>query len=441
MAPFLEGLFVTRSLAAFAAVYLLCPRVLGDAIPSAPPEEVGLSSTRLARIHQMLRAEIESKRLPGAVALVARRGRVVYFDAIGARDPANGAPMGKDAIFRLFSMTKPLVAVAAMMLMEDGRILLTDPVSKYLPGFARMQVSVVKTDPATGKATYELVPAEQEMTVHDLLRHTSGLAYAWFTLNDAVKEAYTKAGIFQADSPHVYRDLSPAEEVERLSKAPLAHQPGRVWEYGFSADILGRVIEVVSGQRLGEFLDARLFKPLQMVDTGFVVPKERVARLAQPFATDPATGKPVKLLDVTAPPKNDAGGVGAASTASDYLRFAQMLLRGGELDGVRLLSRTTVILMTSDHLGTILDASRTPGERLLGTKGYTFGLGFAVRLDDGLAAVPGRAGEFTWAGASGTYFWIDPQEELIGILMTQAGGARVYYRKLFRQLVYAAIAD
>jgi len=432
---------LTRALAAFAALSLLCPTVLAQALPSAPPEEVGLSPARLSRIRQAVRAEVEEKKLPGAVALVARKGRVAYFEAVGARDPESGAPLGKDAIFRIYSMTKPFVSVAAMILVEEGRIVLTDPVSKYLPAFAKMQVSLARTDSATGKPAHEMVPAAAAPTVYDLLRHTSGLAYAFSTSNPPVKEAYTKRGLARPDSPHAYRELTAAEEVDAVAGSPLAHQPGRVWEYGLSTDVLGRVVEAVSGKRLGEFLEARIFKPLQMADTGFSVPKDRAGRLAQPFATDPATGQPSHLIDVQAPPKNDSGGAGAVSTASDYLRFCEMLLHGGELDGVRLLSRSSVILMTSDHLGNLLEAGPTPGEMLLGVKGYTFGLGFAVRREDGLAAVPGRAGEVTWGGAAGTYFWIDPQEELVGILMTQASGARVYYRKLFRQLVYAAIAD
>ncbi len=431
---------MTRALAAFAALYLSCPAVFAQAIPSAPPEEVGLSSLRLARIRQVLRAEVDEKKLPGAVALVARKGRVAYFDAVGARDPGSGAPLGKDALFRLYSMTKPFVSVATLMLAEEGRIVLTDPVSKYLPAFAKMQVSVGKTDSATGKPAYEMVPAATVPTVYDLLRHTSGLAPSG-TSNALVKEAYAKRGIARPGSLHAYRDLTAAEEVDALAGAPLAHQPGRAWEYGLSTEVLGRVLEAASGKRLGELLEARIFKPLQMVDTGFSVPKERAGRLAQAFATDPATGRRSDLIDVLAPAKNDSGGGGAVSTAADYLRFCEMLLRGGELDGVRLLSRASVILMTSDHLGSLLDGGPGPGEELLGVKGYTFGLGFAVRREDGLAPVPGRAGEVTWGGAAGTYFWIDPQEELVGILMTQAGGARAYYRKLFRQLVYAAITD
>jgi CubicO group peptidase (beta-lactamase class C family) len=306
-----------------------------------------------------------------------------------------------------------------------------------------MHVAEPRTDSATGKTTYESVPAAREISVYDLMRHTSGLVYGSGTSNAAVKEAYTKAGFFAPPGTRYdYRGLTPAQEVEALAKAPLAHQPGHVWEYGLSTDILGRVLEVISGKRLGELLDARIFKPLQMPDTGFSVPPDRAARVAQPFEVDPATGQPTNLFDVVTPPKNDSGGVGAVSTASDYLRFCEMLLRGGALDGVRLVSRSSVLLMTADQLGKILDASPGgPGETLLGAPGYTFGLGFAVRREDGLSPVPGRAGEVTWGGASGTYFFIDPQEELIGIVMTQEPGSRVHDRKVFQQLVYASIAD
>jgi len=288
---------------------------------------------------------------------------------------------------------------------------------------------------------YELVPAAREVTLYDLLRHTSGLTYANSTSNAAVKEAYVKLGLYQASgAPDTYRDLTPAQEVEQLAKAPLAFQPGRAWEYGLSTDLLGRVLEVVSGKRLGELLEARVFKPLQMHDTGFFVPKDRAARLAQGFATN-ALGQPSNFIDVLVPPKNDSGGFGAVSTVPDYFRFCEMLLRGGELGGVRLLSRSSVILMTSDHLGQAVQADPAPAEALFGTKGYTYGLGLAVRREDGLAPVAGRAGEITWAGGAGTYFWIDPQEELIAIVMFQAAGTRGYQFKLFRQLVYAAIAD
>jgi CubicO group peptidase (beta-lactamase class C family) len=420
---------------------LFVPLALADALPSARPEEVGLSSERLGRIGRAFQAEIQAKKLPGAVALVARKGRVAYFEAFGARDPGHNAPMARDTIFRVYSMTKALASVGAMTLAEEGRIVLTDPVSKYLPAFAKMQVSVPKVD-ATGRLTYETVPAAREMTIQDLLRHTSGLAYGEITANAPVKDAYTKAGLFQADFPYESRGVTPAEEVDRLAKAPLAHHPGEVWEYSLAVDVLGRVVETVAGTRLSEFLDARLFKPLKMTDAAFFVPKEKLGRLAQPFPTDPATGAPNRVFDMSAQPKNDSGGVGAVATAMDYARFAQMMLGGGQLDGARILSRTTVALMTSDQLGKIKESGITPGELLLGTRGYTYGLGFSVRLEDGVAGTPGRAGEFMWAGAAGTYFWVDPKEQLVAVLMTQAPGpSRVYYRKLFKQLVYQAISD
>lgn len=425
------------SLVMFVALAVSAAIAWAQALPAARPEQVGLSSERLDRIGPMLRSEIEKGKFPGAVALVARKGRIAYFESFGLRDKATGARMTNDTIFRIYSMTKPLVSVAAMMLMEEGRLVLTDPVSKFLPPLAKLQVSVPKTDPTFARVTYTMVPAEREMTVQDLLRHTSGLAYGEITVNAPVKEAYAKAGVYQpAGLPFDARGMTPAEEVEGMAKAPLAHQPGTVWEYSLSTDVLGRVVEAASGMTLDRFLDGRLFAPLKMVDSGFFVPKGKLARLAEPLPD-----WPVKVIDVTAPPKNASGGAGAVSTTADYLRFAQTLLNGGQLDGVRVLSRSTVSLMTSDHLARI-NVPVTPGELLLGTPGYTFGLGFAVRQGAGVAGTPGSAGEYMWAGFAGTYFWVDPKEELIGILMTQAPAPeRVYYRKLFKQLVYQAIVD
>jgi len=329
-----------------------------------------------------------------------------------------------------------------MMLVEDGKIELTDPVSKFLPAMKGLQVSVPKADAVFAKMTYTLVPADREMTVQDLLRHTSGLAYGEITQNAPVKEAYAKAGVYKTGIDYDARDLPPSEEVERISKAPLAHQPGTVWEYSFASDVLGRVVEAASGKRLGEFLELRLFKPLAMNDSGFWVPGDKLGRLAEPLSVDALSGKPNKLIDVAVVPENDSGGAGGVSTPGDYLRFAQMLLNGGQLDGARVLSRSTVALMTSDSLGTRIEAPVTPGELLLSTPGYTFGLGFAIRQGPGVAAVPGSAGEFMWAGYAGTYFWVDPKEQIVGVYMTQAPSpARAYYRRLLKQLVYAAITD
>jgi CubicO group peptidase (beta-lactamase class C family) len=434
-----------RALGSFACVICVLATVptWAQSVTIAKPEEVGLSAERLQRIGQVFNHEIEQGKLPGAVVLVARKGRVAYFESFGFRDKAAGAPMPKDAVFEIYSMTKPLVSVAAMILVEEGGLQLTDPVTNFLPEFASLQVSVPKLDPISGKLTYSLVSPERAMTVQDLLRHTSGLVYGDFTSHAQVREAYVKEVIFKpGDDTYDERDLTPADEIARLAKAPLAHQPGTTWEYGLSTDVLGRVIEKVSGQRLAEFLEDRLFKPLKMADTGFYIPKSSMDRLAHPLPVDPATNTPIKLHDVSAPPANDSGSDGGVSTALDYLRFAQMMLNGGWLDNAQILSRTTVSLMTSDHLGPQMVRAMQPGELLFRTQGYTFGLGFAVRQEPGIAAVPGSPGEYMWAGYAGTYFWIDPKEELVGIMMTQAPGpSRPYYRREIKQLVYQAITD
>jgi CubicO group peptidase (beta-lactamase class C family) len=327
-----------------------------------------------------------------------------------------------------------------MMLVEDGKIQLTDPVSKYLPEFAKMGVSVAQTD-AAGVVTYSIVPATRPITVQDLLRHTSGIAYGEITRNPVIRKAYIDAGMYEdkgTDFDH--RKVTPAQEVTGIAKAPLSTQPGSTWEYGLSVDILGRVVESASGKPLATYLDERLFKPLKMVDTGFQVPAKEIGRIAEPLAIDPATGAPNKVLDVTIAPANASGGAGAVSTASDYLRFAVMMLRGGELDGQRILSPTTINLMTSDHLGSKVVASPGPGELLMGVPGYTFGLGFMVRQGPGMAGVAGSEGEYMWAGAAGTFFWVDPKQNLAVVAMMQAPGpSRPGYRRMIKQMVYAAI--
>ena len=434
-----------NALGLLAAAALSCTFVWGalaQGLSAAAPESVGMSGQRLARISDAFKKEIEQGKLPGAVVLVARKGKLVYSEALGFQDKEGGKPMAKDSIFRIYSMTKPIVSVAAMMLVDEGRLQLTDPVSKYLPAMKAMIVSTAKADAEFAKVSYTQILADREMTVQDLLRHTAGLAYGEITQNAPVKDALANAGLYKATIDYDARDLPPAEEVERLAKVPLAHQPGTVWEYSLASDVLGRVIEAASGERLADFLDKRLFKPLKMGDTGFWVAPEKIGRLAKPLATDINSGKPNNLIDVTAAPANDSGGAGGVSTASDYLRFAQMLLNGGQLDGTRVLSRSTVALMASDHLGTRISAPVTPGELLLGVPGYTFGLGFAVRQGAGIAGVPGSAGEFMWAGYAGTYFWVDPKEEIVAVYMTQAPSPiRAYYRRLFKQLVYGAIID
>ena len=411
---------VGRGLLAVALLLLTAGSIGAQALPTARPEEVGLSSERLDRITAMIRSEVEKGRIPGAVALVARRGKVAYFEAVGFRDKTAGAPMTKDAIFRIASMTKPFTSVAIMMLMEDGRLQLSDPASKFLPQLAKLEVGVEKPD-----QTLEMVAARRQMTIQDLLRHTSGLTYGIFG-KSAVKELYLKAGVDD-------RDHTNAELIDKLAKVPLHYQPGTTWEYSRSTDVLGRIVEVVSGKTLGQFFDERIFRPLDMRDSGFWARPEGQGRIATALPADPDTGAPVAMRNVTEPPKYESGGGGAVSTAGDYARFSQMLLNGGQLDGIRLLSRKTVELMTADHLGDIKFASMP---------GHGFGLGFAVRKAPGMYDHPGSVGEYTWSGAFGTHFWVDPKEQLVAVWMVQVPLRQLsYYRGAFKDLVMQAIVD
>jgi CubicO group peptidase (beta-lactamase class C family) len=390
-------------------------------LPLAAPEEIGLSPSRLARLGEVMRGEISRGRIPGAVALIARRGRLGYFDSFGQRDAVSGAPMTNDTIFRIYSMTKPITSVAAMMLWEEGRFLLGDPIARYLPEFSDPWVAVARG------GEIERVPAERAITIQDLLRHTSGLTYE-FRGPGPVQKMYMASKVYR-------RSQSSAEQVATLGKLPLTDQPGTRWEYGRSTDVVGRLIEVLSGQPLSVFFEQRILSPLGMVDTAFHVPPSRHSRLAGAFANDPDSGGAVQLIEVREPPTFESGGGGLVSTASDYARFLQMLLNGGRFDGLRLLSRKTIELMTADHLGPITGAP----DLLL--PGHGFGLGFAVRLHAGIAQVPGSIGQYFWGGLAGTTFWVDPAERLFALLLIQAPGQRDYYRTLFRDLVYSAFDD
>jgi len=422
--PVVLGVVVLALFVAFGVdARTATPLVVGKA------QDVGMSAQRLERITAALQKEIDAKKLPGAVVMVARKGTIVYQNAFGVQDPSSGAPMKPDTIFRIYSMTKPLMSVGLMLLVEDGLVQLTDPVAKFLPAFKDLRVATPIGD----------VAPERVMTVQDLLRHTAGLAYGEITKNEKVKAALVEVGIVKKGIDYDSRDMSGQEQVERLAKVPLIHQPGTTWEYSLAVDVQGRVI-AVTGKRAGDFLAERLFQPLRMVDTGFWIPEGNKNRLAGAFETDPASGNKYPLIDVAKQPGNDSGGGGAVSTAMDYLRFCQMLLNGGTLDGVRIMSPTTIKLMTSDRLSTIASNPQAPGELLIGSKGYTLGLGFAVRMADGIAGVPGSAGEFMWAGYAGTYFWVDPAEEIVAIYMTQAPSPiRASYRKLIKQPVYQAV--
>jgi len=385
------------------------------ALPTAQPADVGLCPERTQRLMDVLRREVASGKLPGAVAMVARRGKIALFEAVGQQDPATGSPMQTDSIFRIYSMTKPVVSVAVMMLVERGQLLLSDPVSRWLPEYANQQV-------ATANA---LEPVQQEATVQDLLRHTAGLTYE-FLGDSAVQRQYAQVKIAS-------RDRSNAEFSQTLAGVPLQFQPGSMWGYSRATDVLGRLVEVVSGQSLGAFLQAEIFDPLGMVDTGFAVPPEQHHRIAEPFAHDPDGGVPMKVLDPRQVPAMEGGGGGLMSTAMDYSRFLQCLRNRGELDGVRLLGPHTVDFMTADHLGDI------PVDGTLLPPGHGFGLGFAVRTHLGLSPVPGSVGLYYWGGIAGTTFFVDPALDMVAMLMIQAPNQRDYYRPLFRDLVYAAL--
>ena len=434
--------FPVRTVAlACIALASVCSAV-AQPLPVAKPESVGMSTQRLEKITAALNQDVADKKLPGAVVMVARKGKLVYSQSFGNLNNAAAGPMQSDSIFRIYSMTKPLASTALMMLVEDGRVQLTDPVSKFLPSFKNPMVSVPSFDPVFNGTSFKLVAANREPTIQDLLRHTSGIAYGELTKNTLVKDAYIKGGLYKADTDYEARELPGPAMAESVGKAPLAQQPGTTWEYSLSVDVQGRVVEAVSGQRLGDFMQERLFKPLKMVDTGFSVPANKSARLAEPFPKDPASGATNKLVDVSQQPGNDSGGAGGVSTAGDYLRYCQAMLNGGQLDGVRILSRSTVALMTADHLGSAINTTVNPGMLLLGTPGYTFGLGFLVRQGDGIAGVHGSAGEFTWAGYAGTYFWADPKEQICAVYMTQAPSpARAHYRRLMKTLVSQSISD
>ena len=384
-------------------------------LPQAQPADVGLCPDRTQRLMDVLRREVASGRLPGAVALIARQGQVALFDSVGVQDPASGQPMRADSIFRIYSMTKPLVSVAVMMLLERGQLLLSDPVGQHLPEFANQQVHA-----ASG-----LVPPTQPATVQDLLRHTAGLTYE-FLGDSPVQHQYGEVKIAS-------RDRSNAEFSRTLAAMPLQFQPGSTWAYSRATDVLGRLVEVISGQTLGQFLQHEIFAPLGMVDTGFVVSPDQHHRIAEPFEKDPDGGALMKVLDPKQSPAMEGGGGGLMSTTLDYARFLQCLRNKGELNGVRLLGPHTVDFMTADHLGDI------PADGTLLPPGHGFGLGFAVRTAPGISPVPGSVGLYYWGGIAGTTFFVDPALDLYAILMIQAPNQRDYYRPLFRDLVYAAL--
>ena len=389
-------------------------------LPQVRPDQIGLSPARLQRMSDAFKREIDKGTVPGVTVMVARRGQIGWFEAIGRQNPATSQPMSHNTIFRIFSMTKPIVSLGIMMLLEDGHFLLNEPVAKFIPEFAKQKVGIEHN------GRLELVALQRPMTIQDLLRHTSGITYD-HTGNSLVQQLYQQSRLRS-------RKITNAEHAAMVAELPLICQPGAEWNYSRSTDILARIIEIASGKTLGAFLTERILAPLQMAETAFFTGEENAGRLAEPFPIDPWSGEKVQLFNMLDKPAMESGGGGLVSTTMDYARFCQMLLDGGTLDGTRLIGRKTLELMASDHLGPSVAIKGT-----LLTPGHGFGLGFAVRTQQGIASFPGSIGQFFWSGMGGTFFWIDPKEELFAIFMSQGPGQREYTRTLVRNLVYAAV--
>ena len=402
-----------------------------DGLPTAAADDVGMSPARLERLERVMQAYVDRREVAGAVSLVARRGKVVHFSTFGSRDAEVGAPMTHDTIFRIASMTKPVASVALMMLYEEGHFQLRDPIAKWLPEYADMQVASAATYQEVGRARFQTVQASQAITVQHLLTHTAGLpnTYRGITKPD-----------FDAIAPQREPGDTLADFVTRLSALPLNFHPGERWEYGRSTDVVGRLVEVISGMPFDRFLQERIFAPLDMVDTHFYLPATKLDRFAALYR--PADGGGLALTEgptadsrfVREPHSYFSGAGGLLSTARDYFRFQQMMLNGGKLDGVRILGRKTVELMTLNHVG--------DREIWLVGPGYGFGLGYAVVQDPGAAAMPYSPGSYFWWGAYNTTFWVDPQEDLIGILLTQLRPhTQLNIRQDLATLAYQAIVD
>jgi CubicO group peptidase (beta-lactamase class C family) len=423
--------FLGSLLISFSALAAGPAATAGDPLPRAKPEDVGMSSERLARIGAALKEDIDRGLTPGAVIAISRRGKLVALDAYGWRDKAAGVPMTTDTIFNIASMTKPMVSVGALMLYEQGRLLMDDPLSKYFPKFAEMRVAARD---AQGQPTNDTVPAERKITVQDLMRHTSGVIYGGRGTTLVHKQ-------YPEGSAAIANGMSGEQFLDKLASLPLLHQPGAVWDYGFGLDVLGLTIEKISGQTLGQYLQGNLWAPLGMNDTGFYIPPEKAARYAKALPNDPISAKPQSISPVlTQKIDIECGGGCAASTATDYLRFALMLMHGGASGEARILGRKTVEYMLSDQLGP--NVTNLIGNADPTRADYGFGLGLAVKQTPGITRMMGSAGSFSWPGASGTDWWADPKEDLAVVYLSAAPGPiRWYYRQKINALVYQAIVD
>ncbi|WP_407118546.1 serine hydrolase domain-containing protein [Bradyrhizobium sp. LMG 9283] len=382
----------------------------------------------LAKVSDYIRNEIATGKIPGAILLLQQHGKPVYYENFGVRDIATEFSMSADTIFRLYSMSKPITSVVAMMLVEEGRLALDDPVSKYIPTFASMKVGIEKKA-GDGKVSLTLEPQERPVTIKDLLRHTAGLPYG-FSGGGPVRELYAAANLFNGD-------FSNADFVAKITTLPLAEQPGTLWNYGFATDVLGRVVEVISGKTLLEFEKERLLDPLGMTETAFyVADPAKFARIAEPMPEDRKISATTEVRDISKPVTWESGGAGMVGTVGDYVRFAQMLLNGGSYEGRRYLKPETIALMASDHVGPETKIARDHNYYPGASSG--FGLGFAVRT----SVPPGTSwplGEYRWDGVGGTFFFIDPEDDLFGIFMVQTPSQRGRIQLELKTLIYRAM--
>lgn len=413
--------------AIIAALVLLCG-VVGAKAGSEGRAARAFSADGLAKVSDFIRNEIVTGKIPGAILLLQQHGKPVYFENFGVRDVATEMSMSADTIFRLYSMSKPITSVMAMMLVEEGKLSLDDPVSKYIPAFAGMKVGVEKKA-ENSKVSLALEPLERPVTIKDLLRHTSGLSYGWYG-GGMVRELYADANLFNSD-------LSNADFAAKIARLPLVEQPGTVWDYGFSTDVLGRVVEVVSGKTLLQFEKERLLDPLGMTETAFfVADPAKFPRIAEPMPEDRNINPTTPVRDIRRPVKWESGGGGMVGTIGDYARFAQMLLNGGTYEGRRYLKPETIALMASDHIGPETKIARDQNYYPGGSSG--FGLGFAVRT-----SVPSGTswplGEYRWDGVGGTFFFIDPEDDLFGIFMVQTPSQRGRIQLSLKTLIYQAM--
>ena len=446
---------ITTSILAFLLALAVCPLSFAKELPASRPEREGFSSERLQKLTDHMNNRVSDGTMVGGMGVIARNGKVIYSDVYGQADREAGEPMEEDTLFRIYSMTKPITAVALMMLYEDALFALNDPVGRYIPELANLQVALSTADGGTGiisdgttsrtvgEGDAELAgqtrKPRRQPSVRDLLTHTAGFTYGIFG-NTEVDQAYRKAQILNPN--HGLEEF-----VTRLGKLPLQYEPGTKWHYSVSVDVQGRLVEVLSGKKFGEFLRTEIFEPLDMPDTFFTVPAEKRDRLAQLYAPVGTSGKgffaqptaeglePAAAM-VSASYINgsamESGGAGLVSTSRDYLRFAQMLLNGGELDGVRLLSPKTIELMTANHLGDIAMG--------FNRRGAGFGLGFGLVLDPGEVGEVSSAGEYNWGGAAGTLFWIDPVEDITVVFLTQLLPSSTHpIRPELKALVYQAL--